>query len=215
MAARVVVVGVATATKRGSAGAARRKAAAAKTITVSGVGSAAVVPDTAAFSFCVQTHSRSASEALARNALETDQIIAALHEVGVAAGDIQADLSAISPEHADDGETIIGYRVENTLTASVQDVERAGPAIDAAVRAGATPAPGPVLSPLDRATLAREALQAAFVDACAKAETLASAAGIAVGRVVEMIEGGAAWAAEPTSRLEAQVTVTFALAERQ
>ena len=146
-----------------------------------------------------------------RNAQETDHVIAALHEVGVAAGDIRADLSSISPVYAEDGQAIIGYRVENAVTAAVHDVDRAGPAIDAAVRAGASPVRGPVLSSPDRAALAREAMQAAFADACAKADTVAAAAAVGIGDVVSVTEEPGNASAKG-DRIEARVTVTFEIA---
>jgi hypothetical protein len=99
--------------------------------------------------------------------------------------------------------------------------------IDAAVRAGASGVYGPSLSKSDTDALYASALKAAVANARAKAQTIASASGVALGRVTNVVEGGGAqpipFAAadaavkqadvplEPgTQEIQASVTVTFA-----
>ena len=64
--------------------------------------------------------------------------------------------------------------------------------IDAAVDAGANTVWGPTLSRSDADRLYRDALVKAVADAKTRADTLAAAAGRTVGRVVSIVEGGAA-----------------------
>jgi uncharacterized protein YggE len=109
-----------------------------------------------------------------------------------------------------------------------QPLDRAARLSDIAVRAGADTVSGPSLSVADRDAQYRRALERAFDDARAKAETLAAAAGVSLGEVTAIVEGGqphdfpvyataeraldAKTPIEPGSEeIAASVTVTFAI----
>ena len=96
-----------------------------------------------------------------------------------------------------------------------------------AVASGANQVDGPSLTKADSDKLYADALRDAVVDARARAEVLADAAGVRVGEVVSIVEGSApsgpiaydmALTAQPApiepgkQDVEAGVTVTFALA---
>lgn len=193
-------------------------------ITVTGTGSVRTVPDRAEFAFGVQTTGRTATQALAANAAEMRRVIAALREAGVAAAEIQTQQVSLSPRQSDDGE-IIGYTASNTVSARIRDLDRAGAVIDAAVSAGANQVSGPALSRSDAVELYRDALRAAYANARAKAQTLAGAAGVSLGRALVVVEAGGGPAPLPTDRtaetgtpiepgtqeVSATVTVTFAI----
>jgi uncharacterized protein YggE len=192
-------------------------------ITATGMGSVRTVPDRAEFAFGVQTTGRTATQALAANATEMRRVIAALREAGVAAAEIQTQYVSLSPRQSDDGE-IIGYTASNTVSARIRDLDRAGAVIDAAVSAGANQVSGPALSRSDATALYRDALRAAYNDARAKAQTLAGAAGVSLGRMLVVVEAGGGPAPIPAERtadtgtpiepgtqeVSATVTVTFA-----
>ena len=199
----------------------------AEGITVNGMGSIRAVPDRADFSFGVQSTGRTASAALDANSAEMRKVIAALREAGVAAADIQTQQVALSPRLSDNGETILGYIAQNTVTARLRDLDRAGAVIDAAVAAGANQVFGPALSRSNEAELYRNALRSSVADARTKAQAIAAAAGVTLGAVVGVTEtGGApvpiegkgaptadAAPIEPgTQEIQASVTVTFAVA---
>ncbi|MEP6976452.1 MAG: SIMPL domain-containing protein [Thermoleophilia bacterium] len=196
-------------------------------ITVNGTGAVRAVPDRADFSFGVQSTGRTASAALDANSAEMRKVIAALREAGVAAADIQTQQVALSPRLADNGETILGYIAQNTVSAHLRDLGRAGAVIDAAVGAGANQVFGPSLSRSNEAELYRNALRSSVADARTKAQAIAAAAGVTLGAVIGVtetggapvpIEGkaGAATDATPiepgTQDIQASVTVTFAVA---
>lgn len=202
-------------------------AAAPAGITVNGTGSVATVPDRAEFSFGVTSTGRTASAALSANSAEVEKVIAALKQAGVAAADIQTQFVALSPRTTDNGEVIIGYTAHNSVSARLRDLDRAGAIIDAAVAAGANEVFGPNLTSSDRNELYRTALRAAMANAKAKATTLAAASDRTLGRVLAVVEVGAAPPPVPvestapragvpiepgTQTIEASVTVTFALA---
>lgn len=194
-------------------------------ITVTGTGSVRTVPDRAEFSFGVQSQGNTAAQALSANAAEMRRVIDALRSAGVAAADIQTAQVSVSPTMTGERQAITGYTAFNTVSARIRQLAAAGRVIDAAVAAGANQVFGPSLTRSDQDELYREALGSAFADARAKAQALAAAAGLAVGRVVAVEESGggaiplmdrAAGAEaqvpiEPgTQSVQASVTVTFA-----
>jgi uncharacterized protein len=195
-------------------------------ITVTGIGSVTAVPDRAEFSFGVQSQGRTAQQALAANSAEMRRVIDALRNAGIAAADIQTGQVSVSPTTSSDGQTITGYMAVNTVSARIRELGSAGRVIDAAVAAGANQVYGPSLTRSDQDDLYRQALRSAFTDARAKAQALAAAAGLTVGRVLVIQESGGAVpmplmdraagaeAQVPiqpgTQSIQASVTVTFA-----
>lgn len=217
----VVAVGGAT----GSASAAA--AAGPRSITAIGAGAALSTPNRAAFSFGVTTQARSAAAALNSCSTEMRKVIDALKRAGVAARDIQTSSVSLSPRYSANGEDIAGFTASNTVNATIRNVSRSGAVIDAAVGAGANQVYGPSFTRSDEAVLYRRALAAAVANARGKAQALARAGKVRLGRVLSIIESSTgpvplaekAAAArdvgapiEPgTQRIEASVTVEFAV----
>jgi uncharacterized protein YggE len=218
----VVVVGVAN----GAASEATATGVAARSITVTGAGTALSVPNRAAFSFGVASQARSASAALNANNAEMRKVIDAIKRAGVAARDLQTSSVSLSPRYSQNGEDIVGYTASNTVNATIRNVSRSGAVIDAAVGAGANQVYGPSFTRSDETVFYRRALAAAVANARGKAQTLAGAGKVRLGRVLSIVESSSgpvplvekAAAAdigtpiEPgTQRIEAMVTVEFAL----
>jgi uncharacterized protein YggE len=198
-----------------------------RTISVSGTGTVSVVPDRAYFSFGVETRGKTAAEALAANGTVLRRVIAALKAAGVADRDLQTQQVVLSPRYSDNGEALIGYSASNTLGVTVRDLDKAGRLIDGAVAAGANQVYGPSLDRAGREELYRKALEAALDDAKAKAQVIASAAGLTLGRPAQVQEASTAppvymaearaAADDPSTPIErgaqeiqASITVTFA-----
>jgi uncharacterized protein YggE len=192
-------------------------------ITVSGSGAVSGTPSSATFSFGVDTRAASAKAALATNAREMRQVIAAVKS----AGGRQVGTQSVSvSQSVDQNGTPNGFAASNAVSATV-DIDRAGALIDAAVDAGANQVNGPSMSVADQSSLYRQALKAAVADARLRAETLAAAAGRSLGKVTTVVEGGGdapvpmyskAMASDAGTPIEAgsqetnaSVTVTFAL----
>ena len=197
----------------------------AKTITVSGNGTVTTVPDRAWFYFTVDTRAQTATGALARNADAAAAVVAAMKNGGVAAADIQTSQVSLSPQTSQNGTSIIGYAASTSIVVKTT-IGKAGSLVDAAVAAGADGVSGPSLSGSDQDALYRDALKNAVTDAGEKAKAIAAAAGLTLGGVQTVVEGGGtvpvpltAGAAkidsgvsiEPgTQTIDASVTVTFA-----
>jgi uncharacterized protein len=158
----------------------------ARTITVTGTGTATSTPTRATLSFGVQTQAPTAKAALAQNAAEMHQVIAALQDAG--AKDIATQSVSLSTVYGDN-QDVKGYSALNTVSATVT-YAAAGSTIDSAVDAGANQVDGP--SPLadDQDTLYKKALADAVANARGHAEVLAAAAGAKVGEVIAISEGG-------------------------
>jgi uncharacterized protein len=195
-------------------------------LTVTGIGVAQAVPDRAEISFGVISQAQTASQALTANDAAIRRVVAALRTAGIAAADLQTQSFSISPRTTEEGDEIRGYTAQNTVTATLRQLARAGAVIDAAVAAGANQVYGPSLSRSNARELYQTALRAAVADARAKAEVLSAAAGVRIGAVVGIAEGGdtpvsdqgggrqAAPAAqiEPgTQEIRAGVVVTFSI----
>lgn len=196
------------------------------TITVTGSGNVETVPDEATFGFGVVTKARTAGEALSANAAQARRVIAALLAAGVDRKDIRTEMVSLSPRVNDNGDLIIGYTAQNSVSATLRNLDKAGAIVDAAVAAGANDVQGPSLAKRNQDRLYRDALKDAYEDARAKAQALAAASGRSLGKAQTVVEGGAAQplvmakaadaAAPPpiepgTQEIQAQVSVTFAL----
>jgi uncharacterized protein YggE len=198
-------------------------------ITVTGSGDVNATPDRADLSFSVQSEGSTAAQALAANSADSQRLIDALKKAGVKAKDLKTEHLDVSPRY--DVENVMesrGYSASSSVSVRSQPLDRAARLSDVAVRAGADTVSGPSLSVADRDAQYRRALEHAFDDARAKAEALAAAAGVSLGEVAAIVEGGqprdfpvyataertldAKTPIEPGSEaITASVTVTFAL----
>jgi uncharacterized protein len=196
-------------------------------ITVNGTGTITSVPDEATFTVGVQTQGSSAREALASNSEQMRQVIAAVRSAGVAKDDVQTQDVSVSANYSEQNR-IDGYTANNSVLVTIHGLSSAGKVLDAASNAGANQVYGPTLSRSDEEKLRTKALRDAVADARQKAEALAAAAGVGLGRVTAITEGSSG-GAEPyyasdmrlakadapiepgTQDIQATVTVTFAI----
>ncbi len=162
-----------------------------RTITVTGTGTVTAVPDRASFDFGVDVKAATAADALARSASLSRAVIAALESAGVAKADLQTTQVSLNPQSSPDGTSIVGYEATGSVSATAA-IAKAGSIVDAAVGAGATTVSGPGLSRSDADALGKQALAKAVDDAKARAQALADAAGVSLGRVESIVDGGGA-----------------------
>jgi uncharacterized protein len=178
---------VAAATRAGDAPAAAGDLA--DGITVQGSGTVSTTPDRAQLSFGVETRAATAKAALNGNAAEMRKVIAAIKAGG--ATEVQTQSVSLQPQYAESG-AVQGYLAQNTVSATIRELGTAGAVIDAAVDAGANEIYGPSLSRGDQTELYRQALRAAVADARSRAQALAAAANLSLGRVTQILESGSA-----------------------
>jgi hypothetical protein len=167
-------------------------------IVVNGTGEASARPDMAGISAGVVVQADTASAALADNTRAMNAVLEQLSAAGLATDDVQTSQFAVTPlyEHRrPEPETtepprIVGYQVSNQVTAQVRDLDRLGAILDALVKAGANSINGPWFEIADPKQLEGEARDAAVADAIAKAERYAAAAGVRLGEIISIEEGG-------------------------
>jgi hypothetical protein len=161
-------------------------------IAVSGTGKIAGTPDTLTISFGVTVLADSVTEAVAGAAQSADAVMATLTAAGIADEDIQTANYSIFPryDHRNDTQTLIGYQVNNTVTAKVRDLTAAGTIIDDVATAGGdtVTVSGVSFSIEDNEQLVEAARAAAWNDAKAKAEQLAELAGVTLGSPTSIVE---------------------------
>ena len=162
-----------------------------RTITVVGDGTVSIQPDVARANIGVEVINASADEAAAENSTVTDQVLAALAEMGIAAEDIQTSgYSVFSERYSPDGSpsSEVQYRVTNTVNVLIRNLDDVGAVLDASIKAGANSIYG-VEFLLDDPTAARSAARGMAVEnAAATALELAELSGVGVGRIVSISE---------------------------
>lgn len=159
-------------------------------ITVSGTGEILVTADTAVISLGVTARDTDVIQAQSKaNAIIAD-IRALLTQNGLEEEQISTDYINIYPiyEYRDDEEKLTAYSASSTLAIKVTDMEMVGPVIDRAFEAGANTLNGISFSCSDTTEARAQALQAAVVDAKAKAEVLAAASGLTLGKIEDIRE---------------------------
>lgn len=162
------------------------------TISVSGTGRVLIDPDLADLRLGVTVEKPSVREARDANAQAMSAVIASLKDRGVADKDIQTSTLSLTPvyDYRTDGERprLIGYNLTNAVVATIRDLDTVGDAIDAALSSGATTLDGVSFRVEDQAAAEKQAREAAMAEAKAKAQTLASAAGVAIQGVASVSE---------------------------
>jgi hypothetical protein len=196
-------------------------------ITVHGTGKASTVPDSAVFTFGVNTKRKTPVDASEVNNRQMRELIDALKAAGVPDEDIQTSQISLYPDYDNSG-SVVGYQATNAVTVTVS-LAKAGAALEAAIAAGANQVDGPSLTKTETDKLYDNALRAAVDDARTRAEVLAAAAGVKVGEVISIAEGSEPQGPIPyaydlaanTARapiepgkqdIDAEVTITFAIA---
>lgn len=164
-------------------------------IIVIGEGEMSVAPDLALLSLSVMREAKTAREALDANNDAIAAVIAAMREAGVAERDLQTSNLQINPRYdyvtKPDGTQegkLAAYQVVNTLAVRVRDIARTGEMLDKAVTLGVNQGGNITFTNDDASATITEARKKAVADAIAKAKTLAEAAGVGLGRIVEMSE---------------------------
>jgi uncharacterized protein YggE len=166
-----------------------------RSLTVTGEGQVAAVPDMAMVRVGVTTDAGTAAEALSRNNAAMAAVLARLTEEGVGERDLQTSTLDLGPrfEHRADGTSeVVGYTARNVLSVRVTDLDRLGGILDAVAADGANTFEGLSFGMTDPQPQNDEALGLAVADARRKADLLATAAGITLGEVLVIDTGGGA-----------------------
>ncbi len=155
-----------------------------RTVNVSGHGEVYLVPDIAYIYIGVRSQADTVSDALTSNNAQSQAISTALKNYGLEDKDIQTSSFNVYPqqEYSPEGQlTRTYYVVENTVFIKVRDLLKLGDILDGVTRAGANNINGISFDVEDRSEAEAQARKLAVDDARAKAQELATSAGISLG----------------------------------
>ena len=166
-------------------------------ILVSGEGRAELAPDTAILSLTVTREAETARNALDANSTAMAEVLKAMKAAGVKETDLQTSGFSIQtryfhppvqPSGKREAPQIVGYTVRNSLTVRVRDVSAVGTILDKSVSLGVNEGGNIRFTNDDPSGAITQARTRAVRNAMAKAKTLADAAGIKTGRILEISE---------------------------
>lgn len=165
-------------------------------ISVTGDGKSSVAPDMAIVNFAVVKQAKTAREALDENNKAMNDVLSALKSGGIAERDLQTSGFSIQPQYnypqPVDGQQqqpqLIGYQTINSVTVRLRDLAKLGAVIDQSVSLGINQG-GDIQFTNDKPDAAiEEARKNAVAEAVKKAKTLSEAAGVKLGRIIEISE---------------------------
>ncbi len=158
------------------------------TLSVQGVGIVTVDADRA--TICLGVRESAKDVMTAQNTVneKMNAVIAALGEAGLSSDAMGTGSIGIYPNYDYSGEVeqIVGYTANNSLVFTVADMDAVGSYIDAAFAAGANSLDYVDFSATDTDEAAERALALAVESARKKAQTLAAAAGVELGDILEI-----------------------------
>lgn len=180
-------------------------------ISVAGKGEASVAPDMAMLSLAVVRNAKTADAALAANNAAMKEVLASLRNAGVADRDLQTSNFSVQPQYRQQEPKngvmpppeVVGYEVSNMVTVRVRDLAKLGGLLDSSIKLGVNQG-GQISFTNDKTDgVLSDARKAAVADAMEKAKTLAEAAGVKLGRVIEITEATPFVMPEPMMRMAA------------
>lgn len=167
---------------------------------VSATGMAAQAPDQASVSAGVITQAPTAGDAMRANADQMNAVYRALKAAGIKPNNIMTSQMSLQPQYDYQNRKaprITGYEVRNTVTAKSEDLTKVGPMLDALVKAGVNNINGVNFSIKDSKSAKAKARTDAIKQAKAKAKSMADAAGVTLGKVLEIRESGGGYTPQP------------------
>jgi uncharacterized protein YggE len=166
-------------------------------IFVTGEGSVDLAPDMAIVNLSVMREAPTARAALTANTEAMRKVLDALAALGIEQRDLQTANFDIQPRYtyppqpatgAPQAPKLVGYTVRNALTVRVRDLSKLGEVLDTSVTLGVNEGGSIQFTNDDPSAAITQARVEATKDAMAKAQTLADAAGVKLGKVLEISE---------------------------
>jgi len=162
--------------------------AAANGISVTGQGSITMKPDVAYISLGVETMDTDAGKARTANDAAMAKVLAAIKGFGISQDDVTTTNFSIYPRYDDKGVKITGFTVSNTVSVKLRSLDKLGDVLTAASDAGANTAGGISFDVLDRTAAYNQALAQAMDKAKARAQVMAQACGVNLGKALTINE---------------------------
>ena len=183
-------------------------------ILVTGEGKVDAAPDMAILSLTVAREAQTAREALDANSMAMKDVLGAMKKQGIEDRDLQTSGFSIQPRYVyptakTSGERrppeIVGYTVRNSLNVRIRDISAVGKILDLSVTLGVNEGGNIQFTNADTTAIITQAREAAVRNALTRAETLARAAGVNTGRILEISEQSYNPGPMPMARAEASM----------
>ena len=175
-------------------------------IWVTGEGTIDLEPDLALLNVGVEVQAPTVSEARNEAAAAMDAVVAAVKARGLADADIQTSSFNIWPryDYVEGVQTLAGYRVANSATIKMRDLDSVGDIIDDVADAGgdATRIDGISFTVEDPTPFMADLREAAVKNAKDKAQHYADLIGASLGNLVYLTEAGGGGPPVPVARAE-------------
>jgi uncharacterized protein YggE len=160
--------------------------------TVSGEGKVTVIPDTGIVNLGMTVNKSTVKAAQTEANTVINNISKNIKDLGIESKDIRTSGYNIYPQYDYQGSVnrITGYQINISLTVTVRDIDKINTVIDSATSLGANSVGGIQLTVDEdrQKELLQEARKKAVDDAKNKAQNLASAAGITLGKIINIQE---------------------------
>ena len=167
-------------------------------VRVSGSARINVATDRARLRFAMETEGTSAADAADKNAAQLNAVLEAVRPVVGTAGTVETSGYSLNPVYSNPerggAARITGYRIQNQVLVTLTDVDRVGPVLDAAVRAGANRVSELSFFASDPRPARLQAIREATARAREEAEVLAAALGGQLGEALDVnVSGGSSF----------------------
>jgi len=172
------------------------------TIQVSATGTANMAPDMATVSAGVVTQGKTAREAMFGNATKMTRAFEELEAAGIEKKHITTSQLSLQPRYNyknRQSPKIDAYEARNTVSAKTYDLDSVGAMLDALVKAGVNNINGVKFSIKDSKSAKNKAREDAIREARAKAESMAVAAGVKLGKLKSLSESGGNYRPQPVA----------------
>jgi uncharacterized protein YggE len=164
----------------------------ARTITVDGEGKVTAKPDIAIINLSVVSQGKTVKEVTLDGNKKMTAVIGEVKKLGVDEKDVVTSSYNLYPDYAypeNRQPQIRGYSLTQGITVKVRKLDTVDDVLDVGIKAGANQV-GQLSFDIDEdSALKKEARDIAFKKAREKADQMASAAGVSIGRVITFSEG--------------------------
>lgn len=171
-------------------------------IQVSATGTTNMNPDMATVSAGVVTQGKTAREAMFGNATKMTRVFEELEAAGIEKKHITTSQLSLKPKYNYQNRQapkIDGYEARNTVSAKTYNLDDVGAMLDALVKAGVNNINGVQFSIKDSKAARDKAREDAIREAREKAESMASAAGVKLGKLKSLSESGGNFRPQPVA----------------
>ena len=160
-------------------------------IEVMGTAKVSVVPDMATFLFSIKGRGKELSSLKGEIDVKTATLVTFCKKLGVKTKKITSSEMSIRPQYNYKTRLFLGYEVSRDIKVRLDELDRYPDLVNGAIDSGITTIKNIMLDTMDRDALTRKALVSAMHAARSKAEILAKASEVKLGKIMNVKEVGA------------------------